>query len=187
MKRLLASLFLVMAVCCHINAQNKPESAPKVISVFNQKVDFSNYETLYDFSFDVTYTGATSITIGVEQEYSSWYDIIHVHEASPAHVDLKCLSRGNMVWVDIIAENEYGKDTLTIELPVMTEDNVNGLTSIDKSPAKTDHIDIYSLDGRFMKRIKNLSELSSYHTCTLLLQYYNNKNQLIRSKKISLK
>ena len=187
MKRLLASLFLIMAVCCHINAQNKPESAPKVISVFNQKVDFSNYETLYDFSFDVTYTGATSITIGVEEEYNPYYKTYVINEASPAHVNLKYLNRGRLTWVDIIAENEYGKDTLTIELPVMTDGNVDGLTSIDKSPAKTDHIDIYSLDGRFMKRIKNLSELSSYHTCTLLLQYYNNKNQLIRSKKIRLK
>ena len=187
MKRLYASLFLVMAACGHISAQNTLETAPKIISVDNKKVDFSNYETYYDFSFDVTFSDATSVTIGVEQEYSSWYDIIHVNEPSPAHVNLKCLSRGNMVWVDIIAENEYGKDTLTIELPVMTEDNANGLTTIDKSPAKIDYIDIYSLDGRFMKRIKNLSELSSYHACTLLLQYYNNKNQLIRSKKINLK
>ena len=38
-----------------------------------------------------------------------------------------------MVWVDIIAENEYGKDTLTIELPVMTEDNANGLTYTDNN------------------------------------------------------
>lgn len=187
MKKLLTSLFIVIAACGHISSQSTPESAPKIISVFNQKVDFSNYETLYDFSFDVTYTGATSITIGVEQEYSSWYDIIHVREASPAHVNLTALSRGNMVWVDIIAENEYGKDTLTIELPVMTEDNANGLTYTDKSPARTDHIDIYSLYGRFMKRIKNLSELSSYHACTLLLQYYNKENKLLRSKKISLR
>ena len=187
MKRLLASLFLVMAVCCHISAQNKHESAPKVISVFNQKVDFSNYETLYDFSFDVTYTGATSITIGVEEEYNPYYKTYVINEASPAHVNLKYLNRGRLTWVDIIAENEYGKDTLTIELPVMTEDYANGLTTIDKSPAKIDYINIYSLDGRFMKRIKNISELSSYHACTLLLQYYNNKNQLIRSKKIRLK
>lgn len=92
-----------------------------------------------------------------------------------------------MVWVDIIAENEYGKDTLTIELPVMTEDNANGLTYTDKSPAKTDHIDIYSLDGRFMKRIKNISELTGLHACTVLLQYYSKENKLLRSKKISLR
>ena len=187
MKKLFASLFLIMAACCHISAQNTPGSAPKIISIDNKQVHDTEYATYYDFSFDVTFSDATSVTIGVEQEYSSWYDIIHVNEPSPAHVNLKCLSRGNMVWVDIIAENEYGKDTLTIELPVMSEDYADGLTSIDKSPAKTDHIDIYSLDGRFMKRIKNLSELSSYHACTLLLQYYNNKNQLIRSKKIKLK
>ena len=187
MKRLLASLFLVMAVCCHINAQVKPEGAPKIISVFNQEVSDTEYYTYYNFSFDVTYTGATSITIGVEEEYNPYYKTYVINEASPAHVNLKYLNRGRLTWVDIIAENEYGKDTLTIELPVMTDGNVDGLTSIDKSPAKTDHIDIYSLDGRFMKRIKNLSELSSYHTCTLLLQYYNNKNQLIRAKKIRLK
>lgn len=187
MKRLLASLFLVMAVCCHISAQNKPESAPKVISVFNQEVSNTEYSTYYNFSFDVTYTGATSITVGVEEEYNPYYKTYVINEVSPAHVNLKYLNRGRLTWVDIIAENEYGKDTLTIEIPVMTDGIVDGLTSIDKSPVKTDHIDIYSLDGRFMKRIKNLSELSSYHGRTILLQYYNNKNQLIRSKKINLK
>lgn len=187
MKKLFASLFLVMAACCHISAQNTPGSAPKIISIDNKQVHDTEYATYYDFSFDVTYKGATSITIGVEEEYNPYYDIIHINEPSPAHVYLKYLNRGRMTWVDVIAENEYGKDTLTIELPIMTDGIVDGLTSIDKSPAKTDHIDIYSLDGRFIKRIKNLSELSSYHACTLLLQYYNNKNQLIRSKKIRLK
>ena len=187
MKRLLASLFLVTAVCSHISAQNKPESAPKVISVFNQEVSDTEYSTYYNFSFDVTYSGATSITVGVEEEYNPYYKTYVINEVSPAHVNLKYLNRGRLTWVDIIAENEYGKDTLTIELPIMTDGIVDGLTSIDKSPVKTDHIDIYSLDGRFIKRIKNLSELSSYHACTLLLQYYNNKNQLIRSKKIRMK
>jgi len=187
MKRLLASLFLVMAVCCHISAQNKPEGAPKIISVFNQEVSNTEYYTYYNFSFNVTYSGATSITIGVEEEYNPYYKTYVINEASPAHVNLTYLNRGRLTWVDIIAENEYGKDTLTIELPAMSEDNANGLTYTGKSPAKRDHIDIYSLDGRFIKRIKNLSELSSYHGRTILLQYYNNKNQLIRSKKISLK
>ena len=186
MKRLLASLFLVMAVCCHISAQNKPESAPKVISVFNQEVSNTEYSTYYNFSFDVTYSGATSITVGVEEEYNPYYKTYVINEVSPAHVNLKYLNRGRLTWVDIIAENEYGKDTLTIELPAMTEGIVDGLTSIDKSPAKTDHIDIYSLDGRFMKRIKSISELSSFHACTLLLRYYNKEKQLIRSKKITL-
>lgn len=187
MKRLYLSLFVVMTVCCHISAQSTPENAPKIISIDNQKIDFGNYATYYDFSFDVTYSNATSVTIGVEQEYSSFYDIIHVHEPSPAHVSLKYLSRGNMVWVDISVANEYGKDTLTIELPVMSNDIANGLSSTDRSPVKIDHIDIYSLDGSFQKRIKNISELSCYHACTLLLQYYNKENKLVRSKKINLR
>ena len=187
MKRLYASLFLVMAACCHISAQNTPGSAPKIISIDNKQVHDTEYATYYDFSFDVTYKGATSITIGVEEEYNPYYDIIHINEPSPAHVYLKYLNRGRMTWVDVIAENEYGKDTLTIELPAMSKDNANGLTTIDKSPAKTDHIDIYSLDGRFMKRIKSISELSSFHACTLLLQYFNKEDKLIRSKKINLR
>ncbi len=187
MKKLLTSLFIVMAVCGHISSQSTPESAPKIISVNNQKVDFANYETYYDFSFDLTYSNATSITIGVEQEFSPWYDIIHVREASPAHVNLTALSRGNMVWVDIIAENEYGKDTLTIELPAISDENTTGLSPIDKSSAKTDHIEVFSLDGRFLKQIRNISELTGLHAWTVLVQYCNEENKLLRSKKISLR
>ena len=188
MNRLYASLFFVMAACCHIGAQNTPESAPKIISVDNLKVEFGDYATYYDFSFDVTYSNATSVTIGVEKEYNPYYKTIQVNESSPAHVSLKMLNKGRMTWVDISVVNENGKDSLTLELPVTTRgDHETDLSSIKKGPVKINHIDIYSLNGSFLKRIKNISELSSFHACTLLLQYYDKGNKLVRSRKINLR
>ena len=106
------------------------DGAPKILSINDETVTDNVYATLYDYSFTVSDVGASSVTIGVEQEYSSYYEIHHVNEPDLAHVYLKYLSRGNRVWIDVSVENEYGEDKRTIEIPVQTP------TAISEASAK---------------------------------------------------
>jgi hypothetical protein len=172
----------------------KLDCAPIILSITDQAFHFERYETLYDYSFNVSYRGATSITIGVEQEYSSFYDIIHIHEPNLAHAFIQALSRGNMVWIDISVTNEYGTVTETIEIPCQT--NVHNVYNSSTSSENvnlcsrenvTDYIDIYSTNGSFMKRIKSISELSDIHSRTVILQYFNQNHKLTKTRKVNLK
>lgn len=154
------------------------EGAPKILSIDDETVIDNGYATLYDYSFTVSYTGASSVTVGVEQEYSSYYEIHHVKEASPAHVYLKNLSRGNMVWVDVSVENEYGEDKRTIEIPIQVPSAIG-----EASAAEADHIDVYSMSGTLLGRVKNLSELTAYRSCPLLLRYIDKDGHQLRIRK----
>lgn len=188
----------VVRLTYRVNNQEKTSSlsfkldcAPKILSITDQAFHFERYETLYDYSFNVSYRGASSITIGVEQEYSSFYDIIQINEPLLAHAYIKALSRGNMVWIDISVTNQYGSVMETIEIPCQT--NVYGLpTSSDNihqciEENTTSHIDVLSTNGSFLKRIKSISELSDLHSCSVILEYYNQNHKLTKSKKINLR
>ena len=130
----------------------------------------------------VSYVGASSVTVGVEQEYSSYYEIHHVNEPDLAHVYLKYLSRGNKVWVDVSVKNEYGEDKRTIEIPVQTPDAIG-----EVSAEEVDHIDVCSLSGTLLGRVKSLSELSAYRSCTLLLRYVGKDGRQIQTRKLLLR
>ena len=158
------------------------ESAPKILSIDDETVIDNGYATLYDFSFTVSYTGASSVTVGVEQEYSSYYEIHHVKEASPAHVYLKNLSRGNKVWIDVSVENEYGEDKRTIELPLQVPSAIGEATA-----AEADHIDVYSMSGTLLGRVKSLSELSNLRACTLLLRYIDKDGRQMQTRKLLMR
>ena len=149
------------------------------LHIDDETVIDNGYATLYDYSFTVSYVGASSVTIGVEQEYSSFYDIHHVKESSPAHVYVKDLSRGNMVWIDVSVTNEYGEDKRTIEIPVQSPD------AIGKAPAtEADHIDVYTMSGTLLGHVKSLSELSAYRATTLLLRYIDKDGHQLQIRKI---
>ena len=94
------------------------KEAPKIIEVTSgEKVFRDGYTYLYDYKFDVRYTGCEYVTVGVEQEYSSYYNVYHFYGPDTAHVYVKNLYANNRVWIDISAENEFGSTKMTIELP----------------------------------------------------------------------
>ena len=177
-KRIVIAL-LVMLLGVQAFAQ---EGAPKILSIDDETVIDNGYATLYDFSFTVTYTGASSVTIGVEQEYSSYYEIHHVKEASPAHVYLKNLSRGNKVWIDVSVENEYGEDKRTIELPLQVPSAIGEATA-----AEADHIDVYSMSGTLLGRVRSLKELPAHRAGALLLRYIDKDGRLLQTRKLLTK
>ena len=155
------------------------DGAPQIRSINDETVIDNGFATLYDYSFTVSYVGASSVTIGVEQEYSSYYEIHHVNEPDLAHVYLKYLSRGNRVWIDVSVENEYGEDKRTIEIPVQTPTAIS-----EASATEADHIDVYSMSGTLLGQVKSLSELSAYRSCPLLLRYMDKNGHQIQTRKV---
>ena len=74
--RIVVILFAFL-MSVQIHAQG---SAPKILSIDDETVIDNGYATLYDYSFTVSYVGASSVAVGVEQEYSSYYEIHHVNK-----------------------------------------------------------------------------------------------------------
>ena len=176
--RIVVILFaLLMSV--QIHAQG---SAPKILSIDDETVIDNGYATLYDYSFTVSYVGASSVAVGVEQEYSSYYEIHHVNEPSPAHVILKYLSRGNKVWVDVSVKNEFGEDKRTIEIPVQSPDAIGNAPA-----AEANHIDVYTMSGTLLGHVKSLSELSAFRARTLLLRYIDKDGQQMQTRKMLMR
>lgn len=158
------------------------DCAPKILEISDTVRHIPpEYVSLYDFSCNIHYVGASSVTIGVEQEYSSFYDVIHIYEAPLAHVDIPSLSLGNDVWVDITVNNEYGEDKQTIKIPAYFR-----LSAVESPTDEStfDHIDVYSLDGRFFGRFRKSNEIPNRKGTVLLLRYFDADNHLLRTKKI---
>ncbi len=168
------------------------ECAPQILAISNQCAHFENHIALYDYSFNVDYVGAQQITIGVEQEYSPYYDYYVVQEPFLAHAFIQGLSRGNMVWLDISITNNYGSDFYTIEIPVQSLTKWNEVEQSDiigdhQAHHQVHHINLYTLDGRFLDQVEDISSLSKYHSCTLIMKYMDKDDKEIRVKKINFK
>ena len=163
------------------------ECAPSILGFYNQEIHDNGYTTYYDYSFSVAYRGAQSVTLGIEQEYSSFYDIIHINEPFLAHAYVSLLSRGNTVWIDVSVENDYGSDFQTIEIPVQTLVKATNVMDLLNTSEVVDHINVYRPNGIMIKTIKSLSELSEFSSCDLILQYMGIDNKQLHSRKIRLK
>jgi len=168
------------------------ECEPEIISLSDQSVRNNGYITLYDYSFNVSYRGAPAITIGVEQEYSAFYDIIHIDEPFLAHVYLSNLSRGNYVWIDISVENDYGSDLQTIEIPNQPPAQVKPEFSAIENSSKAfsseiKYIDVYTSNGQYVDRIRTLSELRKCPSGEWILKYIGGSQEVIKTRKIHLK
>lgn len=165
------------------------ECAPKILGILNQQAHFEGHFALYGYSFTVDYVGSQTINIGVEQEYSPYYDNYIVTEPYLAHAYIQGLSRGNMVWIDISVSNEYGSDLYTIELPVQS-DTSTIIQAERKEPYighKIDHIDVYTPSGLFLGKVKDLKSIPQYHFRDFVLKYIDKNNNEIRTQTIKIK
>lgn len=163
------------------------ECSPKILDFYNQQIHNNGYLTYYDYSFSVAYRGAQSVTLGIEQEYSSYYDIVHIYEPFLAHAYISLLSRGNTVWIDVSVENEYGSDMQTIEIPVQSFVKSTEIKDFPFSCDNVNHINVYSDKGVLLRNIKSLSELSEFKSCSLILQYMGTDDKPLYTRKVHLK
>ena len=163
------------------------ELSPSIIDITDQTVHLGNHTTLYDYSLNIRYAGATDVTIGVEQEYSSYYRIIHVSEPYLAHAYISSLNRGNYVWLDISVSNAYGSDTRTIEIPEQSLSSHQLNNRIDNAvhgSTKVAQIDVCSQDGTKLKTVNNINGLESLTSGNYILVYKDLYGKIVKTRKI---
>lgn len=71
----------------------------------------------YDVYYNVKYSGSDELQVGVEEEYSGAIATQIIKEPYYAHVKSTNITAPYYAWIDICAENKYGKDVYTLELP----------------------------------------------------------------------
>lgn len=167
------------------------ELKPKItkVSVVSKTSHLPPYESSYDLKCIVEYTGCDQLLIRLEEEYSSIVESQIVNEPSPAHVKIESINGSYNAWVDITAQNKYGKDTYTLELPPFPEngDNPTDIGNIFcdmPSSAALDHMEIYNMTGVKVATLRNAAELGSLYNGIYIIRTYDTRGDIMQYKYI---
>ena len=139
----------------------------------------SNYPLdSYDLYYTVEYVGSDHLFIQVEEEYGVGMESQFVYEPFFAHVVSKYITAPFYNWVDIKAENEYGEDIYTIELPPYAGNGMsfiaNGKSERKSGKTGYSYIEVFNEHGNNMGHIRNLEDLHSYGKGLYILKFYVN-------------
>lgn len=142
----------------------------------------------YDAICTVDYKGADYLYVILEEEYGSTLRNQFVREPYLAHFICKNITSPYYAWIDIIAENQYGSEIYTIELPPFNNQrsiSENRPKSINNTLNKDEFskIRIYSTNGNYIKTISQLGETKSLPTGIYILEYYKG-DTIVRTSKL---
>ncbi len=152
------------------------ELKPTIKNVVEQNKVSNSPLNSYNYYFTVEYYGCDQITVYEEEEYSTKLKTIYVKEPFLAHVEVNYISSNFYAWIDIIAENKYGSDMYTIELPPY---NASSSMMSDRSAISQitendyTHILVYNLNGTKILKVNNKSDLSSLQSGIYILKIFN--------------
>ena len=124
----------------------------------------------------------------MEEEYGSTLRNQFVREPYLAHFICKNITSPYYAWIDIIAENQYGSEIYTIELPPFNNQrsiSENRPKSINNTLNKDEFskIRIYSTNGNYIKTISQLGETKSLPSGIYILEYYKG-DTIVRTSKL---
>lgn len=129
----------------------------------------------YDISFVVEYTGTNMITVSIEEEYGSKHRSLSVYEPFLAHVYIPSITSFYSAWIDIEAENKYGKDTYTVELPPF-EGNEGDITMSERhiscNPLYYTDVDVFDVNKNKFYRMRDLEDLQTFPAGLYIIRYY---------------
>lgn len=139
----------------------------------------------YDISFVVEYTGTNMVTVSVEEEYSSKLRSQSIYEPFLAHVYIPSITSFNHAWIDIEAENKYGKDIYTVELPPFEGNGVKDVMQSNRcagSPEDYTGMEVFHVSDNRISRIQDLGNLQSLHDGLYIIKYYKGKDCIKTTK-----
>lgn len=123
------------------------ELSPVIFSVTTPDI-IPTSDYFYNCSFVVDYSGCDHLMVNLEQENMSIIVSDYVYEPSLAHVTVTHISRLLYAWIDIIAENSYGKVTKTIEIPPFENDSiVQSINQVSRDDLGNRRYDVYDING----------------------------------------
>ena len=115
----------------------------------------------YSAYYKVKYYGSDKIEVGVEEEFGTNVRTSYVYATNIAYGCAPNILAPYKNWIHFVVENDYGKDSYTIELLPYGE-VANSVESIrdDFSAAESSHgpIDVYDTHGRKIAVINDISE-----------------------------
>lgn len=115
----------------------------------------------YNAYYKVKYYGADKIKVSVEEEFGSIVKVTYLYEPYIVYGCASHVKAPYKAWIDFVVENNYGKDTYTIEL-LPNGEVANSVESIpdDFSATGSSHwpIDVYDTHGRKIAVINDISE-----------------------------
>ena len=149
---------------------------PQIRAVNIIKKESSTLLDYYNLVFNVEYSGAEMLYVCTEEEYNPEVRRRFVYEPFMAHVFIPNIISFNYAWIDIEAENKYGKELYTIELPPFV-DYARTRTSLNQPEIqnKYAYIEVYDDHGRYIRNILQLNELRMQERGLYILKFYTEK------------
>lgn len=150
------------------------ELKPRIKSVKVVKIvsNMPKYES-YDVYYDVEYVGSDELFISVEEEYGGAMSSQIIKEPFYAHVKSANITAPYYAWIDISAENKYGKDVYTLELPPYG--NVAGINNLQLDDK---HFVVRDLYGNRKLSTNSFSSLQSLPAGVYLVEVYSGKTRI---------
>ena len=150
------------------------ELKPRIKSVKVVKIvsNMPKYDS-YDVYYDVEYVGSDELFISVEEEYGGAMSSQIIKEPFYAHVKSENITAPYYAWIDISAENKYGKDVYTLELPPYG--NVAGINNLQLDDR---HFIVRDLYGNRKLSTNSFSSLQSLPAGVYLVEVYSGKTRI---------
>ena len=150
------------------------ELKPRIKSVKVVKIvsNMPKYDS-YDVYYDVEYVGSDELFISVEEEYGGAMSSQIIKEPFYAHVKSEYITAPYYAWIHILAENKYGKDVYTLELPPYG--NVAGINNLQLDDR---HFIVRDLYGNRKLSTNSFSSLQSLPAGVYLVEVYSGKTRI---------
>ena len=178
----------------HASSSDTPDMKPTITVKILEITDNAPFDS-YNVHYEVTYTGASSLTVSVEEEYGSRLSTKHYSDPSPITGVADHITAPFRAWIDFSASNEYGKTVYTVMFHPYGKDPIMGYTpDMDDDRAGIDNITdtrgiteiiAFDLTGHEVFRRSSPDNLPSItHNGILILRYYSGP-ALVKTVKIA--
>lgn len=141
----------------------------------------------YNLHYTVEYTGCDQLKIQLDEEYGSSLQTTYVKEAPLADITTRYIAAAGYAWIDIIAENQYGKDVYTIELSpceecYKTPTGIGNIFCDMPTAANLDHMEVYDITGAKVATVRDHAELGSLCNGIYLIRAYDANGNVMQHK-----
>ncbi len=172
---------------CRMNGENAVATCgllfdlrPRIVSV-DVRMNIPEEICRYRVDYAVRYYGNNYFRTAFEEEYSSKVVWEFIHQPFYAELTSKLLNPYYYSWIDILVENNYGRDTYTITIPPLTGSGDAGNTALDVDLDYT-HIQVFGLNGVLLRTLQSGTELQ-YLPSGFYVVRYMDQGTLIRQCK----
>lgn len=164
------------------------EREPIIKNVKVKNIWLNPDKPTYTLFFDVEYSGASSLVITVEEDQSVGANTFYVREPFYAHVTARNIAVGYYAWIEVVASNEYGYSSHTIEMappllntdPVMPRPGVGSEILIEGETLNS--IYVHDINGTFVTVIERERDLRDLAPGFYILRYFKG-NQCVKQSK----